>query len=49
MQIIYFDFDEYTLSEVSLNTLKTFLDKKNIAAWKASIHDQPIRNVNPRI
>ena len=27
MQIIYFDFDEYTLSEVSLNTLKTFLDK----------------------
>ena len=27
MQIIYFDFDEYVLSEVSLNTLKTFLDK----------------------
>ena len=27
MQIIYFDFDEYTLSEVSLNTLKTLLDK----------------------
>ena len=27
MQIIYFDFDEYNLSEVSLNTLKTFLDK----------------------
>ena len=27
MQIIYFDFDEYALSEVSLNTLKTFLDK----------------------
>ena len=27
MQIIYFDFDEYTLSEVSLNTLKTFLNK----------------------
>jgi len=27
MQIIYFDFDEYTLSKVSLNTLKTFLDK----------------------
>ena len=27
MQIIYFDFDEYILSEVSLNTLKTFLDK----------------------
>ena len=27
MQIIYFDFDEYTLSEVSLNNLKTFLDQ----------------------
>ena len=27
MQIIYFDFDEYTISEISLNTLKTFLDK----------------------
>ncbi len=27
MQIIYFDFDEYTLSKVSLNTLKTFLNK----------------------
>ena len=27
MQIIYFDFDEYTLSKVSINTLKTFLDK----------------------
>ena len=27
MQIIYFDFDEYTLSKVSMNTLKTFLDK----------------------
>ena len=27
MQILYFDFDEYNLSEVSLNTLKTFLDK----------------------
>ena len=27
MQIIYFDFDEYTLSKVSLNTIKTFLDK----------------------
>ena len=27
MQIIYFDFDEYVLSEFSLNTLKTFLDK----------------------
>ena len=27
MQIIYFDFDEYTLSEVSINNLKTFLDK----------------------
>ena len=27
MQIIYFDFDEYNLSEVSLNTLKTFLNK----------------------
>ena len=27
MQIIYFDFDKYALSEVSLNTLKTFLDK----------------------
>ena len=27
MQIIYFDFNEYTISEVSLNTLKTFLDK----------------------
>ena len=27
MQIIYFDFDEYILSEVSMNTLKTFLGK----------------------
>ena len=27
MQIIYFDFDEFYISEVSLNTLKTFLDK----------------------
>ena len=26
IQIIYFDFDEYALSEVSLNALKTFLD-----------------------
>ena len=27
MQIIYFDFDEFSISKVSLNTLKTFLDK----------------------
>jgi len=27
MQIIYFDFDKYTLSKISLNTLETFLDK----------------------
>ena len=27
MQIIYFDFDEYNLSKVSLNILKTFLNK----------------------
>ena len=27
MQIIYFDFDEYILSKVSLNTLKIFMDK----------------------
>jgi len=27
IQIIYFDFDEYTLSKVSLNTIKTFLNK----------------------
>jgi len=27
MQIIYFDFDEYSISEVSFNTIKTFLDK----------------------
>ena len=27
MQIIYFDFDNFSLSKVSLNTLKIFLDK----------------------
>jgi len=27
MQIIYFDFDEFNLSKISLNTLKTFINK----------------------
>ena len=27
MQIIYFDFDNYNLSEVSVNTLKNFINK----------------------
>ena len=27
MQIIYFDFDDFELSEISLNTLKNFINK----------------------
>ena len=27
MQFIYFDFDDFKLSEISLNTLKTFINK----------------------
>ena len=33
MQLIYFDFDDFKLSEISLNTLKNFINKINELEW----------------